>query len=96
MTAQEDFDIGNGNTLFVRGELNYTGSTSFDISDNPIGVRNPFGYGNASAGWSWPGGHYQVEVAGRNITNVQYADTLLPGSRFPRPFLERRPHLAFV
>jgi len=84
VTGQKDFDIGNGNTLFVRGELNYTGSTSFDISDYALGVRNPFGYGNLSAGYSSAGGHYQVELWGRNVTNVQYADTLLPGSKIPQ------------
>ena len=86
-TAQKDFDIGNGNTLFIRGELNYTGNTSFDVSDNPIGVRNPFGYGNLSGGWTSAGGHYQVELWGRNVTNVQYADTLMPGSKIPQAIL---------
>ena len=73
VTGQKDFDLGNGNTLFIRGEVDYTGNTYFDITNDPLSRRNPYGVGNAFIGWNSAGGHYQVELWGRNITNVQYA-----------------------
>ncbi len=72
ITGQRDFDIGNGNSVFVRGEAAYTGNTYFDPSNDPISRRNPFGVYNASIGYSSTGGHYQVELWGRNVTDVQY------------------------
>ncbi len=80
LTAQKDFDLGNGNTAFIRGEANYTGNTYFDISDDPISRRNPFALFNASIGWSSAGGHYQVELWGRNLGDKQYFNTISIGS----------------
>ena len=79
-TGQKDFDLGNGNTGFIRGEAAYTGNTYFDISDDPISRRNPFALFNASIGWSSPGGHYQVELWGRNIADKLYFNTISVGS----------------
>jgi iron complex outermembrane receptor protein len=79
-TAQKDFDLGNGNTAFIRGEAAYTGNTYFDISDDPISRRNPFTLINGSVGWSSPGGHYQVELWGRNIANKWYFNTIGVGN----------------
>ena len=39
---------------------------------------------SSRSGWSSPGGHYQVELWGRNITNKQYANTVIPGSKVPQ------------
>jgi iron complex outermembrane receptor protein len=80
ITGQKDFDLGNGNTAFIRGEAAYTGNTYFDISDDPISRRNPFTLFNASVGWASPGGHYQVELWGRNIADKQYWNTISVGS----------------
>ena len=54
MTGQKDFDIGNGNSLFVRGEADYTGDTYFDISNDPISRRNPFAIFNGAIGYAPP------------------------------------------
>jgi iron complex outermembrane receptor protein len=80
VTGQKDFDLGNGNTAFIRGEGQYTGNTQFDISSNPIETRNPFAVFNASAGWASPGGHYQVELWVRNLTDKQYFISQSAGS----------------
>ena len=64
--------FGNGQSLFIRGEAAYTGNTYFDISNDPISRRNPFGVYNASLGYSSAGGHYQLELWSRNFTDVQY------------------------
>ena len=76
--------IGNGNSAFIHVDGNYTGNTFFDISNAPISRRNPFALFNAAAGWASPGGHYQVELWARNLTDKQYANTLLPGSKVPQ------------
>lgn len=80
ITGQRDFDLGNGNSLFVRGEAAYTGNTYFDISNDPISRRNPFAVFNASIGWVSTGGHYQVELWGRNIGDKQYFYSINPGT----------------
>ena len=54
------------------------GMTSW--SEVPVAVSKT----DASAGWSSPGGHYQVELWGRNITDKQYANTVIPGSKIPQ------------
>jgi len=84
LSGQKDFDLGNGNTAFIHVDGEYTGNTYFDISNDPISRRNPFALFNAAAGWASPGGHYQVELWARNLTDKQYANTLLPGSKVPQ------------
>jgi iron complex outermembrane receptor protein len=80
ITGQKDFDLGNGNTAFIRGEAQYTGNTYFDISDDPISRRNPYALYNASIGWASSGGHYQVSFWARNLADTQYATTVSIGS----------------
>ncbi len=84
LSANKEFDLGNGNTGFIRVAGNYTGDTYFDITNDPIAKRNPFALMDFAAGWSSPGGHYQVELWGRNILDKQYANTLVPGSKIPQ------------
>ena len=78
--GQKDFDLGNGNTALICGEGQYTGNTQFDIPNNSIETRNPFAVFNASAGWALPGGHYQVELWVRNLTDKQYFISQSAGS----------------
>jgi len=80
ITGQKDFDLGNGNTAFVRAEAQYTGATYFDISDDPISRRNPYAVVNGSIGWASSGGHYQVELWARNLADTQYVTTIAVGS----------------
>ncbi len=84
LSGQKDFDLGNGNSAFIRVAGEYTGDTMFDISNDPISKRNPFAVFDAAAGWASPGGHYQVELWIRNLQDKQYANTLLPGSKVPQ------------
>ena len=80
ITAQKDFELGAGNSLFVRGEANYTGNTYFDISNDPIARRNPFALVNGAIGYSAPGGHYQLELWARNLADKQYFYNIAPGT----------------
>ncbi len=79
ITGQKDFDLGNGQSLFVRAEGAYTGDTYFDISNDPISRRNPFGVYNASMGYSTAGGHYQIQLWARNFTDTQYTHNRVMG-----------------
>ena len=80
LSAQRDFDLGNGHTAFIRGEAQYTGTTQFDISGNSLETRNPFSIFNASMGWASSGGHYRVELWGRNLADRQYFISQSAGS----------------
>ena len=80
VTGQKDFDIGNGNSLFVRGEADYTGDTYFDISNDPISRRNPFAIFNGAIGYASPGSHYQIELWARNLTDKNYFYNLSMGT----------------
>ena len=79
-TAQKDFDVTGGGTLYIRGEYQYTSVTEFDISNNPLLERPAYELLNGSIGYNAPGGHWQFAVWGRNLSDTQYATTISIGS----------------
>lgn len=72
LSAQKDFNFSNGSTFYVRGEYQYTALTYFQPSDTPIASQPAFSLYNASVGYTAPGGHWQVALWGKNLSDQNY------------------------
>ncbi len=72
LTAEKDFDLSNGASLFVRGEYQYTAKTQMDPTNLPITQRPAFDLVNASMGYSPAGSHWTVALWGKNLADKQY------------------------
>jgi iron complex outermembrane receptor protein len=71
-TGQKDFNFSNGSSVYVRGEYQYTALTYFQPSDTPIASQPAFSLYNASIGYEAPGGHWQVALWGKNLSDQNY------------------------
>ncbi len=69
LTAEKDFDLGNGANLFVRGEYQYTSKTQMDPTNLPITQRPAFDLINASIGYSPANSHWTVALWGKNLAD---------------------------
>lgn len=72
LSAQKDFNMSDGGSFYIRGEYQYTGLTYFQPSDTPIASQPAFSLYNASVGYTAPGGHWQLALWGRNLTDQNY------------------------
>lgn len=69
--AQADAAIGNGSG-FLRGEFSHRTRQYFTASNAGLDQQPGFGLINASAGYTFPGEHFEVLVFARNIADKQY------------------------
>jgi iron complex outermembrane receptor protein len=69
ITGQRDFYLQNGGDLFVRASYEYVSQTYFDPSNVPINSRPAYSLVNASGGYGWGDGRWQVALWGKNLTN---------------------------
>jgi iron complex outermembrane receptor protein len=80
LTAQKDFNMSNGGDFYVRGEYQYTALTYFQPSDTAITSQPAFSLYNASIGYTAPGGHWQVALWGKNLSDQAYVLNVTPGA----------------
>jgi iron complex outermembrane receptor protein len=79
VTAEKKFELGNGAVISLNGDMNYTSPTEFDISNHPIGRYEAVTLYNASVSFTSPSGHYTAGLWGRNLADLSYANSLIPG-----------------
>ncbi|HWA20991.1 MAG TPA: TonB-dependent receptor [Caulobacterales bacterium] len=75
-SAQKDFDLANGDGLYIKGTTQYTSATYFDPSNHPLSRRAPFSIYNMQIGYTLAGGHWDMALWGNNITDKQYFSSL--------------------
>jgi iron complex outermembrane receptor protein len=75
-SAQKDFDLANGDRVYVKGTSQYTSATYFDPSNHPLSRRAPYSIYNMQIGYTSAGGHWDVALWGNNITDKQYFSSL--------------------
>ena len=72
LSAQKDFDLGNGADLIVRAQYQFDARTFFDPTNVKIASRPGCSLINASIGYSPPHSHWQVALWGKNLADTQY------------------------
>ncbi len=72
LSGQKDFNMSDGGNFYVRGEYQYTALTYFQPSNTPVTSQPAFSLYNASIGYTAPGGHWQVALWGKNLSDQNY------------------------
>ncbi len=80
LSGQKDFNMSDGGDFYIRGEYQYTGLTYFQPSDTPVTSQPAFSLYNASIGYTAPGGHWQVALWGKNLSDQNYVLNVSVGS----------------
>lgn len=70
--GQYNFEIPAHGTMFVRGEWSWHDTKYFTPDNSQLQSQPAYGLFNASIGYNFPDGHFQVLAYGRNLTNKQY------------------------
>ena len=80
LTAQQDFDLPDGSTMYVRGEYSHTSLTYFEPTNSSVASRGAVSLYDASVGYSPKNAKWEFVAWAKNLTDEAWTSYVTLGT----------------